>query len=84
MQTCIQAHMDHSEITYPRRACLEHVVDKDGIPRLKLVYKTQSLIVEAMDHRPDHPEAESGNPWKMNATEMPYHGSRYGARQLDQ
>ena len=52
----------------------EHVVDEDGIPRVKLVHKTQPLIVEAMDHRPDHPEAESGNPWKMNATEMPYHG----------
>jgi hypothetical protein len=60
--------------TVKSHAHVEHVVDEDGIPRVKLVHKTQSLIVETMDHRPDPSEAESGNPWKMNATEMPDQG----------
>ena len=46
--------------------------DDDWTARVKLDAKTQTLIVEAVDHLPDHPTM--GAPAKMSACAMPHHG----------
>ena len=53
-------------------AHVEHVEDEEDFAHVKLVPKTQTLIVEAVEHLPDHPE--HGSPSKMNSIDMPHHG----------
>lgn len=51
---------------------VEHIEDDDDIAQVKVVTKTQTLIVEAVEHLPDHPE--HGSPCKLKSTEMPHRG----------
>ena len=51
-----------------------HVVQVENEPdfaRVKLSHKTQTLIVEKVDKRPDHPNGHGG---KISTIEMPNHG----------
>ena len=53
-----------------------HVVeveDEPDFPRVELSHKTQTLIVEAVDELPDHPDYH-GRGLKLSAMEMPHHG----------
>ena len=58
--------------TVEAHAHVEHIEDDEDIARVKLVPKTQTLIVEAIDHLPDHPRL--GSPCKLNSIEMPHNG----------
>ena len=58
--------------TVEAHAHVERIEDDDDIAEVKLVPKTQTLIVEAMEHLPDHPE--HGSPCNLKSTEMPHHG----------
>lgn len=58
--------------TVEAHAHVEHIEDDDDIAQVKLVPKTQTLIVEAMEHLPDHPE--HGSPCKLKSIEMPHRG----------
>ena len=58
--------------TVEAHAHVEHIEDEDDIAQVKLVPKTQTLIVEAMEHLPDHPR--HGSPCKLESIEMPHHG----------
>ena len=58
--------------TVDAHAHVEHVEDEEDFAHVKLVPKTQTLIVEALEHLPDHPEY--GSPSKMNSIDMPHHG----------
>ena len=53
-------------------AHVEHVEDEEDFAHVKLVPKTQTIIVEEVEHLPDHPE--HGSPSKMNSIDMPHHG----------
>lgn len=58
--------------TVEAHAHVEYVQDEDDIARVKLVPKTQTLIVEAVGHLQDHPE--HGSPCKIHSIEFPHHG----------
>ena len=58
--------------TVESHAHVEHVQHDNDIAHVELVPKTQTLIVEAVDRRPDHPE--HGPPCKMESVDMPHHG----------
>ena len=50
-------------------AHIEEAEDEPDFPHVELTYKTQTLIVEAVDHQPD---TEFGG--KMKTMKMPHHG----------
>ena len=58
--------------TVEAHAHVEHIEDKEDFAHAQLVPKTQALIVEAVEHLPDHPE--HGSPCKLQSIEMPHHG----------
>jgi len=53
-------------------AHVERCDDEEDIARIKLDANMQTLIVEAVDHLPDHPTM--GSPVKMSACAMPHNG----------
>ena len=53
-------------------AHIEHIEDEDDIANVKLSHVTQTLIVEAVNNLPDHPD--HGPRHKMNVPDMPNHG----------
>lgn len=55
---------------------VERCSDDEDIAHVKLSHKTQTLIVEAVNHLPDHPDHGSyrGAPHVMCAHAMPHHG----------
>ena len=58
--------------TVEAHAHVERIEHDDDIAQVKLVPKIQTLLVEAMEDLPDHPE--HGSPCKLKSTEMPHHG----------
>ena len=56
--------------TVDAHAHVEHVEDEEDFAHVKLVPKTQTLIVEAVEHRPAHPEHGA----TMTTIDMPHHG----------
>ena len=53
-------------------AHIEHIEDEEDIANVKLSHVTQTLIVEAVNNLPDHPD--HGPPHKMRSPDMPNHG----------
>ena len=53
-------------------AHIEHIEDEEDIANVKLSHATQTLIVEAVNNLPDHPD--HGPRHKMNVPDMPNHG----------
>lgn len=62
--------------TVEAHAHVEHIEDDEDIAQVKLVRNTETLIVEAMDHLPNHPYHANlyGSPCKLKSTEMPHRG----------
>ena len=53
-------------------AHIEHIEDEEDIANVKLSHVTQTLVVEAVNDLPDHPD--HGPPHKMRSLDMPNHG----------
>lgn len=58
--------------TVDSHAHVERCDDDEDIARVKLHAKTETLIVESVDHLPDH--SDHGAPHVMCARAMPHHG----------
>ena len=56
--------------TVDAHAHVEHVEDEEDFAHVNLVPKTQTLIVEAVEHPPNYP----GSQCKMDSIDMPHHG----------
>ena len=65
----VQAYVDGCGLA---RAHREHIEDEEDIANVKLSHVTQTLIVEAVNNLPDHPD--HGPPHKMSSLDMPDHG----------
>ena len=76
MQTCQDAYSAQPklyQLTWTMVDSHAHVVeveDEPGFARVKLSHKTQTLIVEAVDERPDHHNGDT----HFRSMEMPHYG----------
>ena len=80
MQTCQDAYSAQPklyQLTWTMVDSHAHVVEVEDEPdfaRVKLSHKTQTLIVEAVDERPNHPNGHGGT---LTSMEMPHYGMVY-------
>ena len=77
MQKCQEAYGAQPKLyklTWTMVDSHAHVVEVEDEPdfaRVELSHKTQTLIVEAVDERPNHPNGHGG---KLSTMEMPHYG----------